>query len=522
MPPVPTNLLDRLIYHKISITMVALLISYVIYVSYWFINNPYSWVTSFASIVNVRVLIYSTILFFFALRPSGDNNDITFEIIKNIIVFITFVLFSFIFWYYNPGGYIMSYVSFYVYGLIFIFAIFGILYLMLYYYTLNKKDNAALTEAQLDEFDKNKKLIVTMLKYFLLISFSIGFFIILILFIQNTMSNYGSSNYATVAMNIIIVIIVAALVYKIITAAKLYKESPLIQAIINTIFYIPCLFVNLIDIVVKLYGIPTKTEYILLGAAIILNTGYFIYPYIANNFSKQGGKSLINDPIYTSRETTLGSYQSLNDSEDFKYTYAISFWVYIDSATPSMNNASINYTSILNYGNKPNILYRTSDNTLMVTMENYQPISVKTKVITNIKNMIMDTDENGNRIIYIKKDVLLQKWNNIIINYTGGTLDIFYNGVLEKSAIEVVPYMKYNTLTVGSKNGIHGGVCNVNYFNKSLNIQQIYYLYNFVKDNNPPIYKSSNNSNTDTSNITSIMNKQSIDNYGNALKSKLI
>ena len=103
MPPVPTNLLDRLIYHKISITMVALLISYVIYVSYWFINNPYSWVTSFASIVNVRVLIYSTILFFFALRPSGDNNDITFEIIKNIIVFITFVLFSFIFWYYNPG-----------------------------------------------------------------------------------------------------------------------------------------------------------------------------------------------------------------------------------------------------------------------------------------------------------------------------------------------------------------------------------------------------------------------------------
>jgi hypothetical protein len=104
--------------------------------------------------------------------------------------------------------------------------------------------------------------------------------------------------------------------------------------------------------------------------------------------------------------------------------------------------------------------------------------------------ILYDLDESGNRIIYVKKDVLLQKWNNIIINYNGGTLDIFYNGELVKSAIEVVPYMTYDTLTVGSESGIHGGICNVKYFNKSLNVQQIYYLYNSVKDNTPPTYKN--------------------------------
>ena len=76
-------------------------------------------------------------------------------------------------------------------------------------------------------------------------------------------------------------------------------------------------------------------------------------------------------------------------------------------------------------------------------------------VITNQKdlknttnNKLIDFDENGNRILYKNDNVLLQKWNNIIINYNGGILDIFLNGDLVKSDKGVVPYYKIDNLTI--------------------------------------------------------------------------
>jgi hypothetical protein len=108
------------------------------------------------------------------------------------------------------------------------------------------------------------------------------------------------------------------------------------------------------------------------------------------------------------------------------------------------------------------------------------------------KNKITDFDSEGNRIIYINDNMLLQKWNNLIINYNGGTLDIFLNGELVKSSIEVVPYYTFENLTIGENNGIKGGICNVVYFRRALTSQNIYYIYNTVKDITPPILNDSN------------------------------
>jgi hypothetical protein len=139
----------------------------------------------------------------------------------------------------------------------------------------------------------------------------------------------------------------------------------------------------------------------------------------------------------------------------------------------------------LNFGGKPNVLYNGKSNTLMITMQQKD-----LKKVTN--NKLFDFDENGNRIIYRNDNMLLQKWNNIIINYSGGVLDIFLNGELVKSDIGVIPYHTIDNLTIGQDDGIKGGICNVVYFKRALNSSNIYYLYNMEKDKKLPVLNYNN------------------------------
>ena len=145
----------------------------------------------------------------------------------------------------------------------------------------------------------------------------------------------------------------------------------------------------------------------------------------------------------------------------------MSFWVYLDSVNESQIDK---YLTILNYGDKPKVEYNPAKNIMRVT------------VATNADNINAEP-----RIIYTLNNVLLQKWNNIIFNYIGGTVDVFYNGELVASALNVAPYMSYDGLVSGQDNGITGGICNVTYFIKSMTAKQIYYLYNILKDTEPPV-----------------------------------
>ena len=221
----------------------------------------------------------------------------------------------------------------------------------------------------------------------------------------------------------------------------------------------------------------------MLVISILLITLYFSYPHIKNKSVLQGGKQLLNEPMYLNTERVIGSYGTLNNSDVFNYQYAISFWFYIDSSSPSTNASYLKYTSLLNYGNKPNVMYNAKLNILRVVMDQ---TGGPPSTCTDLKITHEEFDENGMRIIYKNKDVLLQKWNNMIINYTGGTLDIFLNGELVKSAVQVIPYMKLDNLSVGQNNGLNGGTCNVIYFKTPLNATQIYYIYNSVKNKTPP------------------------------------
>jgi len=314
-----------------------------------------------------------------------------------------------------------------------------------------------------------------------------------------------STSIGNIIIYSIALIAISFLVYKLVVQTAAYKDSPLFQLIFNAVFYIPCLLVSLFDAIPydirKNFKPSTETipnsYYVILLISILLLVCYFSMPFILRTFTQQGGQLLINQPITINKATTLASYEQLNKSIDnHSYQYGLSFWFYIDSYSPSTNKSYEGYANILDYGNKPRIIYNASTNTLRVTMKVGEGSKSTDKILQR------KLDANGNLIIYELKNVKLQKWNNMIINYSGGALDIFYDGELVKSSIGIIPYYNntepqtetttsiddsnYNNLIVGQDNGLYGQICNVNYFNKALNIFQIHYLYNSVKDYTPP------------------------------------
>jgi hypothetical protein len=302
----------------------------------------------------------------------------------------------------------------------------------------------------------------------------------------------GRLSIARFILNLLLIIVVAAFIYKTFHThlpSGNEKKNSFFTLIINILLYIPCLVSGLFDYAGKTISGQDKAEssyWMMLIFAIGLILAYFLMPNVFNLISTQGGEQLVNRPVYTNTMYNLGSYEDLNGgSDDFNYQYAISCWVFMDASPPNTSIRYNKYTSLLNFGNKPNILYNAKAHKLMITM--------KQKDLKNItKNKLIDFDEEGNRIVYTNDNFLLQKWNNIIINYNGGTLDIFLNGELVKSSIECVPYITLDNLTIGENEGLNGGMCNVVYFRHALTSNNIYYIYNTLKDKTPPVLNDSN------------------------------
>jgi hypothetical protein len=345
---------------------------------------------------------------------------------------------------------------------------------------------------------------MSIFKRSLLVLFGIIISSLIIFWIVYNIQNLsGNSSIVRFVLNLLIVILVLGLIYKTIfvkipSATGNAKKNAFFTMIINTLFYIPCLFSGIFDSVGKFAAgeasASSTGSIIMLISIILLISIYFKTPSLINKLNLQGGKPLVNKPVYTDSQYSLGTYQQLNGSDQFDYQYAISFWLFLDAAAPNTNASYSKYTSLLNFGDKPNVLYNGKNNTLLVTMQQ--------KDLNKSANKLTDFDENGNRILYKNENMLLQKWNNIIINYNGGVLDIFINGELVKSDIGVVPYYTIDNLTIGEEDGIKGGICNVVYFKHALTTSNIYYLYNMVKNKSPPVLSESNETITSSANKT--------------------
>ena len=148
----------------------------------------------------------------------------------------------------------------------------------------------------------------------------------------------------------------------------------------------------------------------------------------------------------------------------YNYTYSVSFYIYLN---PQPENTSLAYTKdsvLFNYGFKPVIYYNGKS----------QKIIVKSRTISNRGDQL-DT-------IYEMANPKFQKWLFFVINYTNNIIDVFIDGKLVGSKVNVSPYFKGDDITIGEKDGIHGSIKQIYYYDKVTTPSTIELLYNLSKN----------------------------------------
>lgn len=233
---------------------------------------------------------------------------------------------------------------------------------------------------------------------------------------------------------------------------------------------------------------------IIISAFIVFIILTLIYYYYTKNHNDTGIQ-LLNEPVTLTVETRLPDYfdiygfvknKNTNQFEKY-YNFSISFWFYIDST----NSAIDKYKTIFNCEYNPIIMYNPGSNSIKVS-------TFSNELFENCRLLIAENEtlEKNNECktnstidIFESKEFSPQKWNNIVLIYNDGIIDIFYNNELVKSSKQQIPYIKTQNITIGDINGLNGGICNIKYFKNAINSSQINEMYNNVKKNNPPISK---------------------------------
>ena len=130
---------------------------------------------------------------------------------------------------------------------------------------------------------------------------------------------------------------------------------------------------------------------------------------------------------------------------------------------------------------------RTITFPLETCMDSDQLHPIQFNVEENTLRIVMNNGIDKETVVYKTDNFPLQRWNNILINYNGGTLDIFINGKLKSTTPNIVPVMSYDGISVGDDDGLSGGICNVVYFPNPVPLSKIQFYYKSLKYKNPPV-----------------------------------
>ena len=304
-------------------------------------------------------------------------------------------------------------------------------------------------------------------------------------------------------LNILIGLVALSIIYKLYGSQMIQilenSNLPMLAIILikNVFFYIPCLINDSIEYVLKKINqeknTPNiKTYLFLILIELFLITTSFLIPIVSEYINNNVGHTILNKPIFLKekielahinynvnekeRDVPVSFNPSVNHQKKLEskiplikdleyYNFAISSWIYINPQSSGTSESYSKDTSILNYNNgQPNIMYNGKENKIKVYVKS-----------------------NDKDILLYHGDIEHQKWNQFVVNYKEGTTDLFINGELVATKENIIFTKEDGNIYVGTKEGIHGGICNVCYHKDPLSKFDLDILYNSCKNKTPPL-----------------------------------
>ena len=354
------------------------------------------------------------------------------------------------------------------------------------------------------------KPIKNLIKFFGVQILSILAIVLLIVFIYTLYDKYEYLySFTKILLGFIIVITILSIIAKTFSITMKDCESSntkfiqFLCIIKNLIFYIPCLLILIVEEINKDIKATPSSVYLLFMLLLILVSLFIGLPILFQFIISMNKHDLLagKGPYYLNTRREIGKYQDFskeykstkhkilpksgkytlldenpnqefniktmigylgNKKFEYRYTYSISFYLYLN---PQPNNTSLAYnkeTELFNYGNKPVIFYDGNKRKLLV----------KSKTQTSEGSQV-DT-------IYETKKIKYQKWILFTINYQNNTIDVFIDNKLVGSKKNVPPYFSNDKITIGEDNGIHGSIKDIYYYDIPRPPNNIEFLYDLT------------------------------------------
>ena len=249
-----------------------------------------------------------------------------------------------------------------------------------------------------------------------------------------------------------------------------HTRGPYARLMKNTVLYIPCLLADLARWLAKEWRIAPHAAWVLLGIEAVFILIRMLIPWLEEKIVNHDGIVLLEGPAYLDLPRGLGTFEQLHPPKKkglphFKYAFSLSAWFNLNPQPPNTRAAFTRFTPILDYGNKPRVSFNMETGELKVASE----------------------AGDGMVTIALVKGVAMQTWNNIVVNYDHGTMDVFLNGELVGSKPNISPFMQFENVTTGERKGLEGGICNVVYHPEPLSKSRILTGYKMLRDRRPPL-----------------------------------